>query len=409
VMSTLRRIARKYGMVCLLHEKPFQGVNGSGKHLNWSFATSQQNLLEPGDTPHDNMQFLFFCSAVLKAVARHQDLLRATVAHAGNDHRLGANEAPPAIISAFCGDQLQDIFEQIGKAGEAKTSMASGLLGLGVKTLPSLPKHAGDRNRTSPFAFTGNKWEFRALGGSQSVSGPATALNTIVAEAIDDLCTKLEAELEKGTAFDEALRALLAEEIHEFKHVIFNGDNYTDEWVEEAKSRGLLNLTSTMDALPLLVSEKNAALFEKYGVLSHRELESRYEIYVEQYFMTINIEGETGQHMGQTMFLPAAVRYLNDLLTTAERADELGLVTSGVRDTAHTVNALIDQLTEALAALAARNQELGGEDVVSKAEHMRSNIIPALTAVRDVVDRLERVVPDDLWPVPTYRDMLFVK
>lgn len=409
VMSTLRQMARKYGLVCLLHEKPFQGVNGSGKHLNWSIGTEDQNLLEPGDTPHDNMQFLFFCSAVLKGVAKHQDLLRAAVAHAGNDHRLGANEAPPAIISAFCGDQLQDIFEQIEKSGEAKSSKPGGLLGLGVKVLPKLPKHAGDRNRTSPFAFTGNKWEFRALGSSQSVSFPAMVLNTIVAEAIDDLCTKLEAELEKGTSFDDALRALLASEIHEFKHVIFNGDNYSDEWVEEAERRGLLNLRSTMDALPRLVEEKNMALFEKYGVLSHRELESRYEIFVEQYFMTINIEGETAQHMAQTMFLPAATRYLNELLTTAERADELGMKLDGVLKTAQAVNQLIDRLTDTLATLAEQNQELGGDDVVSKAEHMRRNIIPAMTAVRDVVDPLERLVPDDLWPVPTYRDMLFVK
>ena len=409
MMSTLRRVARNYGLVCLLHEKPFQGINGSGKHLNWSIGTDEQNLLEPGETPHDNMQFLFFCSAVLKAVARHQDLLRAAVAHSGNDHRLGANEAPPAIISAFCGDQLQDIFEQIEKAGEAKSSKASGLLGLGVKVLPRLPKDAGDRNRTSPFAFTGNKWEFRALGSSQSVSFPATILNTIVAESIDDLCTRLEADLEKGVSFDDALRVLLAEEIHEFKHVIFNGDNYSDEWVEEAQSRGLLNLRNTMDALPRIVEEKNVAIFEKYGVLSHRELESRFEIYVERYFMTINIEGESAQHMAQTMILPAAARYLSELLTTAERADKLGLKTDGILETAGQTNDLVDALTEATAKLAEQNQELGGDDVLSKAHHMRDNIIPAMTGVRDIVDRLERIVPDDLWPVPTYRDMLFVK
>ncbi len=409
MMSTLRRVARKYGLVCILHEKPFQGVNGSGKHLNWSFGTDDQNLLEPGETPHDNMQFLFFCSAVLKAVARHQDLLRVSVAHAGNDHRLGANEAPPAIISAFVGDQLQDIFEQIEKAGEARSSKAGGLLGLGVKVLPRLPKHAGDRNRTSPFAFTGNKFEFRALGSSQSISFPATVLNTIVAEALDELCTKLEEELEKGTSFDDALRSLLASEIHEFKHVIFNGDNYSEEWVKEAERRGLLNLRSTMDALPRLVDRKNVELFEKYGVLSRRELESRYEIFVDRYFKTINIEGETGQYMAETMILPAATRYLNDLLTAAERADEVGMRAEGVLKTAARVNELIDQLTEKLEVLATQNQELGGDDVFSKAEHMRKNIIPALDAVRDVVDRLERIIPDDLWPVPTYRDMLFVK
>lgn len=408
-MAVMRRVARKYGLVCLLHEKPYQGVNGSGKHLNWSLGTDSQNLLEPGDTPHDNMQFLFFCSAVLKAVARHQDLLRASVAHAGNDHRLGANEAPPAIISSFIGDQLQDIFEQIESAGEAKSSKAGGLLGLGVKTLPRLPKHAGDRNRTSPFAFTGNKFEFRALGSSQSVSFPTTVLNTIVAESIDELCTKLEASLEKGIVFDDALRTLLAEEIHEFKHIIFNGDNYTDEWVTEAESRGLLNLQNTMDALPKLVDEKNTALFEKYGVLSHRELESRYEILVEQYFMTVNIEGETAQHMAQTMMLPAATRYLSELVSTAEAASDVGLKTEGVIAIATEVNALIDALSEKLAVLADQNQELAGDDVISKAEHMRVNIIPAMTAVRDVVDRLERIVPADHWPVPTYRDMLFVK
>ncbi len=409
MMSTMRSVARKHALVCLLHEKPFQGVNGSGKHLNWSFGTADQNLLEPGDTPHDNIQFLFFCSAVLKAVARHQDLLRAAVAHAGNDHRLGANEAPPAIISAFLGDQLQDVFEQLEKAGAAKSSKSSGLMGLGVKVLPRLPKHAGDRNRTSPFAFTGNKWEFRALGSSQSVSFPATVLNTIVAEAIDELCTKLETALTKGATFDDALRELLAAEIHEFKHVIFNGDNYAPEWVEEAERRGLLNLRSTMDALPRLVSEKNTTLFEKYGVLSHRELESRYEIYVDQYFKTVNIEGETGQYIAQTMILPAATRYLSDLLETAERAADVGMKTEGVLATAEQVNQLVDLLTDRIAALAVQNQELGGDDVVSKAGHMRENIIPALNAVRDVVDRLERIVPDDLWPIPTYREMLFVK
>jgi len=410
MMSTMRSVARKYGLVCLLHEKPFQGVNGSGKHLNWSMGTSDQNLLEPGETPHQNMQFLFFCSAVLKAVARHQDLLRAAVAHAGNDHRLGANEAPPAIISAFMGEQLQDVFNQIEKAGEAKSSKQGGLMGLGVNVLPTLPKHAGDRNRTSPFAFTGNKFEFRALGGGQSISFPATVLNTIVAESIDELCTKLEGALKKkGSKFDVELRKLLAKEIHEFKHIMFNGDNYTAEWVKEAKKRGLLNLRSTMESLPKMVDKKNLALFKKYGVMSHREVESRYEIYLDQYFKTVNIEGETGQHMAQTMYLPAAQRYLSDLLATAEAAEDVGVKTAGVVATAKRVNALVDQLVEAIDALAEQNQELGGDNVHSKAEHMHEDIVPALKAVRDVVDRLERIVPDDYWPVPTYRDMLFVK
>ncbi|MGD2068211.1 MAG: glutamine synthetase III [Gemmatimonadota bacterium] len=407
MMSTLQRVARKYGLVCLLHEKPFAGVNGSGKHLNWSFGTESHNLLEPGDTPHDNMQFLFFCSAVLRAVERHQDLLRGAVAFAGNDHRLGANEAPPAIISVFLGDQLTDVFEQIEKAGMASESRQEGLLGLGVKTLPSLPKHAGDRNRTSPFAFTGNKFEFRALGASQSISLPATVLNTIVAEAIDEMVSHLEERTAAGEDLAEALQHLLAEEIHQFKRIIFNGDGYSPEWVEEAERRGLLNLQNAMDALPTLVEDKNAELLERYGVLSRRELESRYEVFVEQYFHTINIEGETAAEMAATMILPAATRYLSELLATAERAgDGMG---EGVRKTAARLNAMVDELVDALEVLEEQNAELGGDDVFSKAEHMRKNIVPAMSRVRSVVDRLEKVLPDDLWPVPTYRDMLFVK
>ena len=409
-MSTLRRVARKFGLVCLIHEKPFAGVNGSGKHLNWSFGTEEQNLLEPGDTPHENMQFLFFCSAVLKAVARHQDLMRASVAHPANDHRLGANEAPPAIISAFVGDQLQDVFEQMTtNGGEAKSSKSGGLMGLGVNVLPRLPKHAGDRNRTSPFAFTGNKFEFRALGASQSISFPATVLNTIVAEAIDEMCGKLEHALDNGTTFEDALRGLLAAEVEDFRHVIFNGDNYSPAWVEEAERRGLLNRRNTMEALPALVDGKNATLFEKYGVLSHRELESRYEIYVDQYFKTVNIEGETAADIAGTMVLPAATRYLHDLLATADRGNGVGVKVEGIVATARKVSDLIDELTDKLETLVAQNAELGGDTVFSKAEHMRTNIIPAMTAVRGVVDRMEKVIPDDLWPMPTYRDMLFVK
>lgn len=408
-MSTLRRVARRYGLLCLLHEKPFAGVNGSGKHLNWSFATESQNLLEPGDNPHDNMQFLFFCSAVLRAVERHQDLLRVSIAHAGNDHRLGANEAPPSIISVFLGDQLSDIFEQIADAGSAKSSKAGGLLGLGVDALPNLPRHAGDRNRTSPFAFTGNKFEFRALGASQSISFPATVLNTIVAEAIDEMVTELESRMSGGAELGEALRGVLSEEVKGFKRIIFNGDGYSDEWVEEAERRGLLNLRSTLDALPSLVESKNAQLFEKYQVLSRRELESRHEIMVEQYFMTVNIEGETAADMARTMVLPAATRYLSELLLCADRADEVGVKTKGVATTARAVAEAIDGLVESLDHLVEQNAELGGDEVQSKAEHMRANIIPAMAAVRARVDELEKMVPDDLWPIPTYRDMLFVK
>jgi len=409
MMSTLRRVARQFGMVCLLHEKPFAGMNGSGKHLNWSFAADDNNLLDPGDTPQENMEFLFFCTAVLRAVERHQDLLRASVAFAGNDHRLGANEAPPAIISVFLGDQLTEIFEQIADAGPKRESRDGGLLGLGVKVLPDLPQHAGDRNRTSPFAFTGNKFEFRALGASQSISFPATILNTIVAESVDEMCGMLEAEMEGGSEFQPALRSVLGQVLSEVRRIIFNGDNYAEAWHEEAERRGLLNLPTTLDALPHLVKDKNARLFERYGVLSRRELESRYEISLQRYFHTINIEGETSAEMAGTMVLPAAIRYLNELLDGVRKAKEVGIKSAGVVRLAKDVSALVDELEEVHRELVEQNADLGGDEVASKAVHMRENIIPAMTRVREVVDRLEKVLPDDLRPVPSYREMLFVK
>jgi glutamine synthetase len=408
-MLVLRRVARSYGLVALLHEKPFSGINGSGKHLNWSFGTDAQNLLEPGHSPHENIQFLFFCTAVLRAVERHQDLVRGAVSYAGNDHRLGANEAPPAIISVFLGDQLMDIFEQIEKAGSASSSRDGGLLGLGTPILPRLPKHAGDRNRTSPFAFTGNKFEFRALGASQSISFAATVLNTIVAEAIDELCDVLEAEVARGQKFEDALRKLLADELRACKRILFNGDNYSAEWHAEAARRGLLNLRNTLDALELLTSEKNVRLFETYGVLTERELESRAEVSFDQYFKTINIEGETTADMARSMVLPAAIRYLNDLLAAAHRAADIGLESQGVRGTIEELARLIDELRSAIDVLVEQNAELGGDSVHSKAHHMRDHIVPAMRAVRAVSDKLEKVVPDDLWPLPTYREMLFIK
>jgi glutamine synthetase len=409
MMITLRRVARKHGLACLLHEKPFAGVNGSGKHLNWSLGTSSQNLLEPGETPHDNMQFLFFCTAVLRAVDRHQDLIRAAVAFAGNDHRLGANEAPPAIISVFLGDQLTDVFEQLERSGNATESKSSGLMGLGTHVLPHIPQHAGDRNRTSPFAFTGNKFEFRALGSSQSVSFPATVLNTIMAESLDELSTALDAELAKGTAFEDALRALIATEIRRVKRIVFNGDGYSEEWHREAESRGLLNFRTSLDALEQMASDKNKALFAKYGVLTEREMESRHEVALDQYFKTVNIEGETTADIASTMLLPAAVRYLNDLLAAADRSKTLGVSSTGLTRTVEKVTALVDEMTTALDALIAQNEELGGDTVHSKSYHMRDNVIPAMNAVRAAADKLEKVVPDDYWPLPTYRDMLFVK
>src|SRR4051812_9856684 len=309
VMETLKRVASRYGLQMLLHEKPFAGVNGSGKHLNWSMADDLgNNLLKPGDTPHENAQFLLFLAAVLRAVARHGDLLRVAIAYAANDHRLGANEAPPAIISVFLGEMLQDIVDQIEKGG-AKSTKAGGTLQIGVTTLPTLPRDAGDRNRTSPFAFTGNKFEFRAVGSSQSISGPNLVLNTIVAESLDEIATTLEKAVASGKDLTAEIQAILPKVIAESKHVIFNGDNYSEAWHKEAEKRGLPNRKNTIESLPDLLSPKNIQLFGKYGVLSEREIHSRYEILLENYKKTITIESQLTIQMANRQILPAALRY----------------------------------------------------------------------------------------------------
>ncbi len=412
-MLTLQRVARKYGLVCLLHEKPFAGINGSGKHNNWSIGTDTgMNLLDPGDTPHENEQFLFFCAAVIRAVYKHQDLLRASVASAGNDHRLGANEAPPAIMSVFLGEQLEDIFKQIVK-GLAKTSKHGGLLGLGVSALPHLPRHAGDRNRTSPFAFTGNKFEFRAVGSSQTVSTPNVVLNLIVAESIDIMSDKIEKKLEgkKKTreAFDRAVAAEISAVIKECKSIIFDGDNYSPEWHAEAEKRGLLNLRTTVEALATLVENKNVALFKKYGVLDKTELHSRYETWIEQYVTNVNIEAETMLTMGRTMILPAAVDYLAELTSTLASGKAAGLKLDGVQKTAKSLGALVDKLHTALGKLEKAAAHIGGTDALSHGKYARDKMIPAMNAVREAADQLERVVPHDTWPLPTYTEILFVK
>ncbi|NUM74463.1 glutamine synthetase III [candidate division KSB1 bacterium] len=409
MMQVLRNTARKYGLVCLLHEKPFAGINGSGKHNNWSMSTDTgMNLLEPGETPHDNMQFLFFCAAVIKAVDEYQDLLRASVAHAGNDHRLGANEAPPAIISIFLGEQLEDIFNQIEK-GKPESSKSKDLLGLGTPVLPHLPRHAGDRNRTSPFAFTGNKFEFRAVGASQSISFPNTVLNTIVAAAIDELTTTIETHLKAKMPFEQALHAVLKEVIHQHKRVIFNGDNYTAEWHQEAEKRGLWNLKNSLDAFERLHDAKNLQLFEKYEVLNRRELEAREEIFFDQYFKTVNIEAETTALLAQTMILPAAIRYLHDLAATMDGVKRNGIETTGVAKTLQEVNGYTNELRETLDKLLVVNADLGGDTVHSKAYHMRDKVIPAMNGVRAAAAKLEKSLPDDYWPLPVYSEMLFVK
>lgn len=407
-MITLKRVAKKYGLECILHEKPFDGLNGSGKHTNWSMGTDTgMNLLEPGDTPHENMQFLFFFAAVLKGLFKHQDLYRASIATAANDHRLGANEAPPAIISAYIGEQLEDIVNQLLNGG-LKKSMKSGLLGLGTPVLPELPKHAGDRNRTSPFAFTGNKFEFRAVGSSQSVSFPIVVLNTTVAEAIDELCTKLEPALKKQS-MNDALAALLRETFSEIKNIIFNGDGYSDEWQVEAAERGLLNLKTTPDALPKIKDKKNIKMFEKYKVLNEREVHSRLEILAEQYTTTLTIEVDTTESIAKTMVYPAAVRYLKQLADTTEEVKALGLDASGSEKMLKTVNDALNRLSTALDDLRTVQEKGHQSDVLKHAKYMQETVIPAMVAVRDAVDFLERYVADDLWPLPVYREMLFVK
>jgi len=395
VMQVLQSVARRYGLVCLLHEKPFAGVNGSGKHNNWSMGTDTGvNLLDPGDTPRENIQFLFFCAAVIQAVNRHQALLRASIASAGQDHRLGANEAPPAIMSIFLGAELQKAFAAL-ESGEGDGRTEASSLGLGTPVLPSMPMHGGDRNRTSPFAFTGNKFEFRALGSSASLGFPNTVLNTIAAQAIDDLADRLESEL-SGSDLGGAVSAVVKQAWRENCRVVFEGDNYSEAWHGEAQQRGLENLRSTPDALPWLVKRETVELFEKYKVLSERELESRYEVATEQYAVKINIEAETAASIAQTMILPAAVRYL------------VLLRASGVEALITESGNLVTELVATIGVLVAANDHPDTEGM-HHALYMRDEVIPAMDAVRGVADRLERVVADDLWPLPKYQEMLFIK
>ena len=407
VMLTLKRVAAKYGMECLLHEKPFAGINGSGKHLNWSLGNSTQgNLLEPGETPHENMQFLVFCAAVIRGVHKYAALLRAVVATANNDHRLGANEAPPAIISIFLGDQLADVFEQI-KGGGAKTSKAKGTLTVGVDTLPVLPKDAGDRNRTSPFAFTGNKFEFRAVGSSQSLAGPLVALNTIVAESLDYIAT----ELEKSTGGDAgkvnaAVQKLLQDILAKHSAVIFNGDNYAAAWHEEAEKRGLPNLKTCVDALPVIASPEVVQLLDKYGVLSPRETQSRQDIYLEQYIKTVSTEARLTVEIARTMIFPAAVRYQNELATTCTNLKALGYTFD--TDTLDEITKLVKGLQDGTAALE-KSLAHHGSGLIDEAKQCCHQVVPAMNKVREYADKLEGYVADDLWPLPTYQEMLFIK
>ncbi len=396
-MQVLQNVARSYGLVCLLHEKPFAGVNGSGKHNNWSMGTDTgQNLLDPGKTPSENLQFLFFCSAVIAAVDKHQELLRATVANVGQDHRLGANEAPPAIISIFLGQELEKAFDAVS-AGKLAEDLSGNTLGLGTPVLPPLPLHGGDRNRTSPFAFTGNKFEFRALGSSMSLGLVNAALNTIAAEAIDELVDKVEMLQGKGKKRDEAVLEVVKGVWKKHKRIIFDGDGYSDAWHKEAAKRGLANLRTTPDALPWLVEKQTIAVFERYEVLSERELESRFEVAVEQYSTKLNIEAETAASMARTMILPAAVRYLGELKA------------AGLTPLATEVKTSVDGFVRALKALEKVNANHPSQEGLEHAKYMRDKVIPAMDATRAGADELEKLVADDLWPLPKYHEMLFIK
>jgi glutamine synthetase len=406
LMTTFKTIAKKHGMECLFHEKPFAGVNGSGKHVNFSLGNSELgSLLVPGDTPHENAQFLVFCGAVIRAVHKYAGLLRASVASATNDHRLGANEAPPAIISIFLGDQLADVFEQIAK-GAATSSKGKGTMVIGVDTLPVLPTDPGDRNRTSPFAFTGNRFEFRAPGSMQTVAGPMVTINTIMAEALDHCATEIEAALAAGIEFDTAVQSLLTEIITTHGAVVFNGDGYSEKWQIEAAERGLPNLRTTLDALPELITEPALELFAKYKVFNDREMHSRYEIGLEQYALTVGVEARLALEVGSTLILPAAVRYQTEV------ALNLGaLRAAGVETDPSTLAELTTQVTDLRTSLTSLKNALAGDagsTALDEAEHARDALLPAMAAVRSAADLLEGIVADDLWPLPTYQEMLFI-
>ena len=407
-METLKRVAPKYGLACLLHEKPFAGVNGSGKHLNWSIGDDLgNNLLNPGDTPHLNMQFLFFCTAVIRAVDVWQGLLRMSIAHAGNDHRLGANEAPPAILSVFLGDMLTEIFEQVEGTG-AKSTKVGGFLDIGVAALPKLPRDAGDRNRTSPFAFTGNKFEFRAVGSTQNVALPGTCLNVAVAESLDALATELEAKLAKGETLEAAVAALLRKTIKAHKRIIFNGNGYSNDWQKEAAKRGLLNLKNTVDALPEIVKPGVVKAFEKFKVLTEAELHARFEINLETYCKTINIEAQLMVLMANRYILPAAFEYQKQVGESVAAARAGGVPSQEGKKVLAQIVKLTDAFrvqTEKLAAALDHNSTSSEKH----AKYMRDVIVPGMVKLRDIGDQIEVVVPHAVWPLPTYREMLFVK
>jgi glutamine synthetase len=409
IMETLKRVAPRHGLQAILHEKPFAGINGSGKHNNWSMMTDTGvNLLDPQDETHTNMQFLVFLCAVIRAVDRHADLLRASVASASNDHRLGANEAPPAIMSVFLGDMLTDLIEQL-ETGEPSRTLKGGSLDLGAATLPQLSRHSGDRNRTSPFAFTGNKFEFRAVGASATAAWPNTVMNTIVAESLDDLATELENLVGPNPSQEQlkkAVTTVLQKLIKEHKRVLFNGDGYSAEWHQEAERRGLPHLRDTVEALPVLGSERVSQLFEKYKVLSHVEVESRLHIYLEKYVKQLLIESESMVLMARQLILPAAVQHQTRLAQAVAATMQAGVGCKDQQVELTEFVKLVYRFTSAVSALAEADNE-PDPDLLKQARYLRDHVIPLMQTVRELADQLEMTVAADLWPLPSYREMLF--
>ena len=412
-MEVLRQVAIRHGFVCLLHEKPYAGINGSGKHNNWSLATDKgDNLLEPGKTPAQNLRFVVFLTAVLRAVDLHADLLRISVAHAGNDHRLGANEAPPAIISAYLGEQLNDVVQSLITGNAMAENKGKARLTLGVNTLPPLPRDATDRNRTSPFAFTGNKFEFRAVGASQSIANPNIVLNTIAADSIGWMAEQIE-KRKASLGLEAAVQQVVQEALKKHQRVIFNGNGYSSEWHAEAEKRGLPNFRNTVDALAQFASEKNGALFEQHAVLTRKELESRSHIAFEAYIKAIAIEAQSLQGLAATHVLPAALRFQQEVASAVAsvrgmpaaadlRSQEklLNTITTRVGTLIQTVDALKEACEKA-------EQNHGG--LKEHATAYRDSVIPAMQKVREACDALEMVVDDHLWPLPKYREMLFLQ
>ena len=405
VMQTLKRVAGQHGMKCLLHEKPFAGVNGSGKHNNWSITTDDGiNLLDPGKTPHENVQFLLVLTCILKAVDVHADLLRESAADPGNDHRLGANEAPPAIISVFLGEQLEDVVTQLISTGMATHSLKGGALETGVKTLPNLAKDATDRNRTSPFAFTGNKFEFRMVGSRDSVAAPNIVLNTIVAEAFCEACDILE----KAENFDEAVHDLIKQYASEHHRIVFNGNGYSEEWVEEAERRGLPNIRSMVDAIPALATDKAIKLFGKFGVFTQAELESRVEIKYESYAKVINIEARSMIDIASKQIIPAVMKYTRSLADTVNTVTAAGADASVQLDLLKETSGLLAQTKAALSHLIQVTEEAGKlEAGQAQAGYFHDKVMTAMEALRTPVDELEMIVDKEMWPMPSYGDLLF--